>query len=137
MATLSRAAAQRTGLLWLVNGQADEDVGGHGDRVGADDGPGDAVGRSRDAVKMFPLRTSLTQYGRDDRRAGVDVETPPVARRRWNVRPLPGVRNIDACVEPVASVSRIMTPALAHGSVFWMLATRATIVPSPLSGWYT
>ena len=90
-----------------------------------------------DAVKTFPLRVSLTQYGAVTGAPSVLVLAAPVESRRWKARPLPGVRNIDACVEPVASVSRIMTPDLAHGSEFWMLATRATIVPSPLSGWYT
>ena len=48
--------------------------------------------------------------------------------------PLPGVKTVMAWVEFAASVSRIMTPPLAQGSVFSIVATRATIVPSPLSG---
>ena len=40
-----------------------------------------------------------------------------------------------ACLELAVSVSRIITPPFAQGSVFWRLATRATIWPSPLSDW--
>jgi hypothetical protein len=40
-----------------------------------------------------------------------------------------------ACADPGVSVSRIITPAFAHGSLFWTLTTRAEIVPSPVSGW--
>jgi len=58
-----------------------------------------------------------------------------VETRRWNASPLPGVRTIMACLELAASVSRIITPPFDQGFVFWMLETRATIWPSPLSGW--
>jgi hypothetical protein len=43
---------------------------------------------------------------------------PPVEVRRWNANPLPGVMSIRACLELAASVSRIITPPLAQGSVF-------------------
>src|SRR3954463_1511374 len=39
--------------------------------------------------------------------------------------------------EPALSDDRIITPALAHAAVFCTLATRATIVTSPSTGWYT
>jgi hypothetical protein len=54
-----------------------------------------------------------------------------VTIRRWKARPLPGVRTIIAWVELAARVSRIITPPLAHGSVFWSVATRAINVASP------
>ena len=60
---------------------------------------------------------------------------PPVDVRRWNATPLPVVTTTMACREPAVSVSRIMTPALAHGFVFCRVATRAMISPSPVSGW--
>ena len=86
-------------------------------------------------VNVFPARVSFTQYGATGPVIGVDVETPPVARRRWKATPLPGVTKIEACVDPAPRVSRIMTPDLAQGSVFCWVATRATIVPSPFNGW--
>jgi hypothetical protein len=36
-------------------------------------------------------------------------------------------------LDPAASVSRNMTPAFAHGSVFVWLTTRAVIVPLPVN----
>ena len=81
---------------------------------------------------MLPLRTSFTQYGATTARPSVFVVTPSAARRRWNVRPLPGVMAMNAFLEPSVRFSRIMTPALAQGSVFSWLATFAMIVPSPL-----
>src|SRR3954452_17134202 len=39
--------------------------------------------------------------------------------------------------EPALSDDRIITPALAHAAVFCIVATRATIVTSPSTGWYT
>ena len=127
MATLSRTAAQRTGLLWLVKARPTKTLAAMGivsepTRVQV------TPSAEMEAVNALPVRTTLTQEGATTPAPVVDVEIPPVATRRWNVAPWPGVTNIDACVEPVASVSRIMTPALAHGFVFWMLATRATIV---------
>ena len=62
------------------------------------------------------------------------VVSPPVAVRRWNTAPLPGVTATRACRDPAASVSRIMTPALIQAFVFCSLATRAMMSPSPLSG---
>jgi len=58
---------------------------------------------------------------------------PPVVSRRWKAIPLLGVRMTIACLELADRLSRIMTPPLAQGSVFSMLATRARIVPSPES----
>jgi hypothetical protein len=55
--------------------------------------------------------------------------------RRWNVSPLEAVTAIIACRESEDNDSRIMTPAFAQGFVFCRLVTRATIVPSPVSGW--
>src|SRR5688500_15715449 len=46
--------------------------------------------------------------------------------------PLSGVTNTEACLAPGVRFSRIITPALVQGSTFATLATRATIVPSPL-----
>jgi len=41
---------------------------------------------------------------------------------------------IAAFTAPAATPSRIITPALVHGCTFSIDATRATIVPSPVSG---
>src|SRR5262249_61656584 len=68
-----------------------------------------------EAAIVLPLRTSRTQTGAPDAPPAVCVLTPPVATRRWKARPLPGVSAMKACLEPAASVSRIMTPALAQG----------------------
>ena len=46
--------------------------------------------------------------------------------------PLAGVSGTKAFVEPMARVSRIMTPALAQTSVLVWLTTRAVIEPSPV-----
>src|SRR5581483_1675309 len=67
----------------------------------------------------------------------VCVLSPPVATRRWNATPFPDVTATSACRDPGVSVSRIMTPALAHGSVLCTPVTRTTICPSPVSGTHT
>src|SRR5262245_56449909 len=84
------------------------------------------------ALNILPLRTIRTQYGALPEPPEVFGLAPPVEARRWNASPLPGLTNIDACFEPGASVSRIMTPALVQGSVLDSVATRAVTVPSPV-----
>jgi hypothetical protein len=84
-----------------------------------------------EAVNVEPLRWSRTHRGGAPL-AAVFVVEPFVDVRRWNAAPLPGEISAKAWREPAASDSRIITPALTHGSTFWMLATRATIVPSPV-----
>ena len=83
---------------------------------------------------MLPLRTSLTQYGAVLPVLVVSVLEPPVVVRRWKETPLPGVTTIMACFAFELTLSRIITPALAHGSVFSTLTTRATISALPLKG---
>ena len=133
-ATLSRMAAPRTGLLWLVTARptktlADMGIVSEPTRVQV------TPSAEREAVKVLPARTILTQEGATTPAMVVDAEIPPAATRRWKDAPWPGVRTIEACAEPGASVSRIITPALAQTFVFRTLVTRATTVPSPLSGW--
>src|SRR5437868_5577961 len=86
-------------------------------------------------VSVFPDRTSLTQYG------AAAVAVPPArllgplaVPRYCMLTPLPGVTATIAWRAPAARLSRIITPALAHWSVFSTDATRATICPSPTSG---
>jgi hypothetical protein len=86
------------------------------------------------ALKAVPARVIFTQYGATTSTPEVVEVLPPVVTRRWKTMPLPGVSAVIACFELVPRVSRIMTPPLAHGLVFWMLDTRPTIVPSPLNG---
>ena len=86
-------------------------------------------------VKVDPDRTSRTQYGATTEAPGVLVLAPPTAVLRWNAVPLLGVTSIIAWRAASDNPSRIITPALAHAFVFWIDATRATMEPSPLSGW--
>jgi hypothetical protein len=83
-----------------------------------------------------PCRTTFTQYGATAVPLPVLVLTHPVQLRDWNTKPFPGVRNTPAWAEFAPSVARIITPAFAQAFVFCWLATRATIAPSPVSGWY-
>ena len=76
----------------------------------------------------------MTQYGAATSAPAVWKLPPPLTRRRWKATPRSGVTTIIACRELFATLSRIMTPALAHGSVFWTETTRATIVASPATG---
>jgi hypothetical protein len=85
-------------------------------------------------VKVSPERTSFTQYGATTLTPEVLKVTPPVVTRLWKATPFSGVRTIMACVDEGSSVSRIITPPLAHGFVSCSVTTRATIVPSPLRG---
>src|SRR5436190_8887587 len=87
-----------------------------------------------DAATLLPARTSRTNLGGTPATA-VLLLTPPLALRHCIAIPLPGVTNTDACGEPASVVARIMTPALVHTLTFCTLATRATMVPSPDSGW--
>src|SRR4029450_1356634 len=92
----------------------------------------DAPSVETDPVSVDPVRTIRTQYGATTRGPAVQVLAPPTAVRRWKAAPFPGVITIIAWRAASERPSRIMTPAFAQGSVFWTLATRATIVPSPV-----
>ena len=81
-------------------------------------------------VKIFPVRTRRTQYGAITFGPVVLAVAPSVTVRRTNADPLPGVMAMSACFDPAARLSRNITPAFAHGSVFSTAATRATICPS-------
>ena len=48
-----------------------------------------------------------------------------------------GVTSVSAKAELASRVSRIITPALAQGSVFPRPVSSATIEPSPVRVWYT
>src|SRR3982751_29989 len=80
-----------------------------------------------EAVKVFPVRSSLSQYGAATAGPAVRVVAPPVSLRRWNVRPCPGVRATKALAEFAAMLSRIMIPAFAQAFVYGSDATRTII----------
>src|SRR5215471_926655 len=83
------------------------------------------------AVNVFPIRTRRTQYGAVTAGPVVLELDPLVLVRLWNAAPLPEEINAKPWRDPGVSVSRIITPALAHGSVFCTLTTRARTSPSP------
>jgi len=83
---------------------------------------------------VLPRRCTATQCGGASAEAVVFTESPPVERRRWNAAPFPVDTSMIACFDPAESVSRIMTPPFAQAFTFWMLATRAMIVASPVIG---
>jgi hypothetical protein len=86
-------------------------------------------------VSVLPTRVSRTQDGAEPVEEVLVVADPPTLVRRTNADPLPGVTPMNALREPLPSVSRIITPASAPLLVFSSDATRATISPSPVSGW--
>lgn len=67
----------------------------------------------------------------------VELLFDPEVVRRWNVIPLPGVTNMEAYAELFIIVSRIITPALDHASVFCTLVTLAMNSQSPVAVWLT
>src|SRR5262249_58629111 len=83
---------------------------------------------------VVPARPSFTRAGAAPATRAVP-HGPPVLPRHWKLTPLPGVTTTSANVAPAPVPSRNMTPALAHGSVLTTEATRATMVPSPVSAW--
>ena len=85
-------------------------------------------------MNTLPVRFRRTQYGAVTSGPWMLVLAPLVAVRDSMIAPLPGVTATSVCVEPAASVSRNMTPALVHALVADSLVTRAVIVPSPVSG---
>jgi hypothetical protein len=86
-------------------------------------------------VKLFPVRTSLTQYGSAEMLLVAEEVLPPVLVRAYKYMEFPGNGSYatKACAEPAVSVSRIMTPASGY-VLPWTLSTRATIEPSPFNG---
>src|SRR5438552_12827431 len=87
-------------------------------------------------LNAFPLRTSLNHWGRGRYPLPGQLQaiellvvfgTSRYQKNEVGVYPLPYVRA--AFADAASSVSRIMTPA------FWLLTTRATMVPSPESVW--
>jgi len=86
----------------------------------------------RNAVKLLPDRTNRNHTGADPVLKYPSAAPPVVSRCRYTV-PLETDTVIAASRELAASDSRIITPALAHPLVLEMLATRAVIVPSPVS----
>ena len=58
---------------------------------------------------------------------------PPVATRRWNARPFPGVTAANAFRDARGQRLSHHDAGLGPGVVFWSDATRATISPFPLS----
>ena len=85
-------------------------------------------------MKVSPWRARRTQYGPSISGTVVSWDSAPAARRRWKLAPSYGVTAIIAWAESSVSVSRIITPALAHSWVSWTLTTRAMISPSPVIG---
>src|SRR5438552_11656377 len=86
------------------------------------------------AVKLLPVRTRRSQYGAAGPATKVPLVLPPFCVRRRKTMPLLGEITTEASLALALSEARTMTPALAQPSVFWTLATRATIEPSPVSG---
>ena len=88
-----------------------------------------------DPVNVFPLRTSLTQYGAVGPAALLLDVAPPVAERYCHVTPLVGVRPMNASAEFAFSVERIITPAFDQ-ALMWSSsdATRAMMVQLPVTG---
>jgi hypothetical protein len=131
--TLSQVAVQSCALLWLTTARpakTELPIVTESLPMNVQTAPsGDVY-----AENVSPTRVRRTQYGAVTAGPVVFDVVPPVATRRWNALPLPGVTRTKACVEFGASVSRIITPALAHELVFWRLATWARISPSPVSG---
>ncbi len=62
------------------------------------------------------------------------VDALPVPARYCITAPLPPVIATKALLAPAVSVSRIITPALVHGSGALSVATRAVMLPSPVRG---
>ncbi len=62
-----------------------------------------------------------------------DPAFPPVVLRQIKCACPSGRISAKANIEPALVVSRIITPALAHRSVFLILSTRAVIEPSPFN----
>jgi hypothetical protein len=91
----------------------------------------------REAVKVLPERTSFTHTGAVPEPPLISVELPPVLARYCMRTPLLGDTTAIACLELAFKDSRIITPALAHALVLVCVSTLATIVPLPVSGWYT
>src|SRR5947207_12015232 len=85
---------------------------------------------------VLPARVSLSQMG-DLPVDVLELLAPPVVERRTKVVPAEGFTKMPASFALAARVSRIMIPALASASVLVMLATRATIVKSPVICWLT
>jgi hypothetical protein len=77
----------------------------------------------------------FTQYGAVRPTCFVELLDAPELVRRWNVMPLAGVTNMAAYAELFIIVSRIITPALDHGSVFCTLVTLAMTSQSPEAVW--
>jgi hypothetical protein len=89
-------------------------------------------------VNVLPVRAMLTQYGGVAVTLQGSVVLPPVlVRASKYIPPYAGQSDVLAFAELAFKVSRIMTPAVAYAEPPWMLTTRATIVPSSDSAWYT
>ena len=82
----------------------------------------------------LPARVSFTHRGAVPGPPEVCADAAPLLVRRWNARPFPVETSMKACAEPASVVVRIITPAFVHAAAPSIDATRATIVPSPLSG---
>ena len=86
----------------------------------------------------MPARVSFTQRGAVAWVPALPTLVLPAASRRWKLTPLAGeeATSINPCAEDPETDVRIMTPALVQVLTAWMLATRATMVPSPVRGRY-
>src|SRR5262249_12247123 len=86
------------------------------------------------AVIVEPTRVSLTHtFGAVPVPLLVLLVVPPVLVRRIQRKPPLPVTPGKAFLDPVARVSRIITPTRAAVPVFWNDGMRATISPSALS----
>src|SRR5512146_2497723 len=90
-----------------------------------------------DAVNVLPLRTSLSQTGADPEGPATNDIEPPADARDMNSSPPPGFTSRSTVADAAVRSLRNMMPALANAFVLVSEATRATICPSPVIGWFT
>src|SRR5262245_17148393 len=132
--TLLSVAVASTGLLWLVSARPMNTVWLIA-IVSLPTCVHVTPSGERYAEKTLPARLMRTHSGAVAAPPLVLVFQPLVTVRRWNAAPLPGVSTIMACVDVGVRVSRIITPAFAHGLVLLTDPTCAISSPSPLSAW--
>ena len=82
--------------------------------------------RDFNAVKTSASRFSFSQHGTDMPRSSVMLVSSPNRSRHWDTPPRAADTDRKTFLAPASRVSRIIKPALAHGSVRCTFETRAT-----------